>query len=304
MIRVWLDTDVGDDIDDLLALAYLCASPGLGLAGVSTVLGETDVRARLARTFLARAPGGQVPAVHAGSGAPLPGLDPPWDPVGGPVSLGRLSQRACALPARRLPAAPRRHAVDAMADAFRTGPVIAVTIGPLTNLASMLLREPALAASVPRVVAMAGEFRRPDWEWNVRCDPLAAACVADSGMPVDWIPWDIGMKCTVSAGQLRRLMLRRTPRGRILARAVRLWRAAKGPPGRTERPHLFDPMAVASLLHPGWFTWRRGRVRVSLAPESFGRTVFTPDARGPHRIAWDVDRRKAVAAVWARILSV
>ncbi len=151
---------------------------------------------------------------------------------------------------------------------------------------------------------MAGEFKRPDAEWNVRCDPLAAACLIESGIPIDFLPWDVGMKCTVSPAQLDRLFASTTPTGRMLSRAIRLWQKAKSKPGRLEYPHLFDPMAVAMVSHPGWFVWRRGRVRVSFAPRTFARTFFTADPRGPHRVAWKVKSRRSVEEVWTRILSL
>ena len=307
MTSIWLDTDIGDDIDDILALALICASPELELAGISTVLGDTAARARLARTFLAAVPGLPSVPVGAGCGFPLPGPVPPGPWPNGPARRrAGLSQLACALPARRLPGAPRRHGVDLLADRLRARPgaTIPVAIGPLTNIATLLLREPGLATAIPRLVVMGGEFRSDRWEWNVRCDPLAAACVARSGILMDFIPWQVGMDCTVTAPQLRRLLRRGSPAGRLLARAVRLWRAVKGPSHARERPHLFDPMAVAVLLHPGWFRWRRGRVSVALEPGPFSRTLFTPDPGGPHRVAWGVDGARAVSAAWSRILSL
>jgi len=308
---VWLDTDIGDDTDDIFALALICASPELALAGVSTVFGETKERARLAQTLLATTgrPAARTPVV-AGCGHPLPGTASPIStPVyspNGPMARGPISQLPCARPASRLPRARRTHAVDALAAHLRAHPgkTVPVTIGALTNLATLLLREPGLQAAIPRLVVMGGEFKRPMWEWNIRCDPLAAACVVESGLPIDFIPWDIGMACTVTRAQVARLFAGRSPTSRLLSRAVRLWRKSKSSPSPTELPHLFDPMAVSVLLHPEWFTWRRGRVEVLFTPEKFSHTRFTPDPAGPHCVAWKVRNPRAVEAVWARILSL
>lgn len=309
---VWLDTDIGDDTDDLLALALICASPTLKLAGVSTVFGQTRARARLAQTYLGAigGPAAGIP-VSAGCGRALPcdmntWLSPqPFWP-NGPVRRAAIAQLACARPAAALPPLAPAHGVDALAAHLRkhAGKTIPIAIGALTNLATLLLRYPRLKSSIPRLIVMAGEFRTPKWEWNVRCDPVAAACVFDSGIPIEVIPWEIGMTCTVSLPQLKALFACRTPSGRLLTRAVQLWRKAKYTPGHAAMPHLFDPMAVAVLLHPEWFVWRRGRVTVSFAPETFAHTRFSPDPRGPHRVAWDVRARTAVPAVWSRILSL
>ena len=309
---VWLDTDIGDDTDDLLALALICASPELRLAGVSTVFGETDKRVRLAQTLLATVggPSRSVP-VHAGCGREISCSMNTWqsEPAfwpNGPIRRAPIAQLACARRASALPPPAPTHGVDALAAHLRAHPgkTIPIAIGALTNLATLFLRDPAITKTIPRLVLMAGEFKTVKWEWNVRCDPVAAACVFASGIPIEVIPWEIGMTCTVTQAQLDRLFARRTRTGRLLARAVRLWRKAKYTPGHAAMPHLFDPMAVAVLLHPEWFQWRRGRVTVSFAPATFAHTVFTPDPKGPHRVAWEVMRGLAINEVWDRILSL
>ncbi|MEO6876578.1 MAG: nucleoside hydrolase, partial [Opitutaceae bacterium] len=274
---VWLDTDIGDDTDDILALSLICASPELRLAGVSTVLGETENRARVARTLLvSTARARDRIRVAAGCGQPLPGKITPDLWPNGPVNRPWMAQLPCARPASRLPRAPAQHGVERLAALLRRHPgeTIPIGIGPMTNLATLLLREPALQAAIPRLALMAGEFKRPMAEWNVRCDPLAMACLTESGLPIDFLPWDIGMKCTVRPAQLARLFAARSPTGRLLSRAIRLWQKAKSKPGRLEHPHLYDPMAVAMVSHPEWFEWRRGRVQVSFAPRTFARTQF------------------------------
>jgi inosine-uridine nucleoside N-ribohydrolase len=305
---VWLDTDIGDDTDDILALALICASPELKLAGVSTVFGDTDTRARLARTLLASLREPSAAPVAAGCGRPLPGWFHPELWPNGSAESPAFSQRACARRASALPAAPRLHGVELLAQHLRTHPgqTVPITIGALTNIATLLLRAPELQAAIPRLVVMGGDFQRAEWEWNIRCDPLAAACVLQCGLPIDFIPWAIGMTCTVSAAQVRRLHAAHSRTGRLISRAVRLWQKSREKlAGRSDHPHLFDPMAVAVLLHPEWFEWRRGRVEVLFSPKMFSRTRFTPDPAGPHRVAFRVrDPKRAVETVWARILSL
>lgn len=299
---LWLDTDIGDDTDDLFALALILASPELDLQGVSTVFGETGQRARLAQTLLQLQGRTDVP-VHAGCGHPLLGPGRMEVMPNGPMPREPIAQGPCARPAARLPALGATHAVEALAAHLQTHPqTTPVAIGPLTNLATLLLQEPAAAARISRLIVMGGEFKRTMWEWNIHCDPSSAACVISSGIPIDFIPWDIGMTCTVSPAQLERLFASATRTGRMLTRAVKLWRKAK--PALHHLPRLFDPMAVAVLLHPEWFEWRRGRVSVSFAPPTFAQTLFKPDPRGPHRVAWSVRKAPAVRTVWSRILSL
>ncbi len=304
---VWLDTDIGDDTDDILALSLICASPELKLTGVSTVFGDTDARAQLARSLLCSISGkcSRVP-VAAGSGHPLPGNVAPKYWLDGAAHRPFPVQFPCALPPAALPPAPRQHGVELLAAKLRARPgrIIPIGIGPMTNLAALLMQAPELKSSIPRFALMAGEFKLARPEWNVRCDPSATACLVESGIPIDFLPWGIGMKCTISPAQLARLFASRTPTGRMLSRAIRLWQKAKSKPGHVEHPHLFDPMAVAMLTHPEWFVWRRGRVSVSFAPRTFARTFFKPDPRGPHRVAWKIKSLRSVEAVWTRILSL
>lgn len=271
------------------------------------MFGDTNARARLARSLLVSTGGShaRVP-VAAGSGFPLPGKVAPDFWLNGAASLPSPVQLPCALPPAALPPAPRQHGVELLDAKLRAlpGKINPIGIGPMTNLAALLLHRPAIKSVISRLALMAGEFKRPDAEWNVRCDPLAAACVVESGVPIDFLPWDVGMKCTVSPAQLDQLFASSSATGRMLSRAIRLWQKAKSKPNQLEYPHLFDPMAVAMVSHPEWFEWRRGRVHVSFAPRTFARTFFTADARGPHRVAWKVKSRRSVEAVWERILSL
>src|SRR5262249_61032694 len=70
--RIVLDTDIGTDVDDALALALAVASPELELVAVTTVSGDATLRARIAARLLALAGRGDVP-VHAGCARPLGG---------------------------------------------------------------------------------------------------------------------------------------------------------------------------------------------------------------------------------------
>ena len=54
-MRLWIDTDVGSDVDDALAIAYALRHPALELVGVSTVFGDVALRARIAERLLALA---------------------------------------------------------------------------------------------------------------------------------------------------------------------------------------------------------------------------------------------------------
>src|SRR6185436_7213581 len=96
--------------------------------------------------------------------------------------------------------APRRtcerlHAVEAIAATIEANPGITlVTLGPLTNIALALARQPALAGMAARCVVMGGApccegNVTPAAEFNIWSDPEAARIVMLSGLPVELVGW-------------------------------------------------------------------------------------------------------------------
>jgi purine nucleosidase len=299
--KIILDTDIGDDVDDALALALICASPEVELLGVTTVFGNVQARARQAQTILQLAAAenpsfGKIP-VAAGCSATLASrknqsiaADAKHVPAQAVVSWNQ----------ERLPAIDPRHGIDFLIQTIMAGrgDIVPVTIGAITNLAMALVKEPAIATKIPRIVSMAGEFRTPMAEWNIKCDPEAASIVFSSGLPMDIIPWHIGRTARLVETQTAQFATSNVPMARYLGEAVGAWRA-----GKTDvEPALFDPMAIALLIEPALFEWKQGQVRVELRGEdTYGYTTFK-EGPGPHRIAWNVDRDRAVHWYLQRVL--
>ena len=177
-----IDCDTG--IDDALALLYACASPEVELVAVTCVAGNVAARqvADNTRAVLELA-GRRDVEVALGREVPLvrPLVIAPE--THGPKGLGYAE-----LPRPSRPLS-ERHAVDVILDATRrhAGELTIVTLGPLTNLAMALLREPDLPERV-RWVLMGGSYRSagntaPTTEWNVHVDPEAAS-IAFAGFGV------------------------------------------------------------------------------------------------------------------------
>jgi purine nucleosidase len=169
-----LDVDTG--IDDSLAILYVAASPEAELVGVTCVGGNVDAHQveRNTRSILELAGRTDV-EVALGRDRPLVRPIETTPETHGPQGLGHAE-----LPP---PSAPlsERNGVDLIIDAARERPgeITLVTLGPLTNLAVALLREPALPRLLKGWVLMGGAFRHPGntaptTEWNIHCDPEAA----------------------------------------------------------------------------------------------------------------------------------
>ncbi len=308
--RILLDTDIGDDIDDAYALALLCASPELDLLGVTTVFRNTVARARLAQTVLLQAGRGDVP-VAAGCGVPLSSrLDfLPGDLPHGRASLRRKaaellddskpSQFAAALPDEKLPALDSRRGPEFLIETLMSGngDITVVTIGAMTNLAVALALEPRLVSRIPRIVAMAGVFSAQGPEWNIRCDPVAASLVFESGIPMTVVGLDVTLRCRLTEEQVARLGAGTTTVQKTLEHA----RVLSG----YRQPVLHDPLAVMAIFRPDLVKTRRGRVTVELCGDvAYGVTRFSPDDQGPHNVCFEVDSEAAVGLWLKRILSL
>ena len=170
-----LDVDTG--IDDSVALLYAVASPEADVVAVTCVSGNIDaervgintrsVLELAGRTDIEVAMGRRVPLVRALETTPE---------THGPQGLGHAELPP---PARPL---SDRHAVDVILDEARRRPgeITLVTLGPLTNLAIAVLREPDLPRLLKGWVLMGGAYgaagnTTPTTEWNIHCDPDAAS---------------------------------------------------------------------------------------------------------------------------------
>jgi purine nucleosidase len=173
-IPLLLDVDTG--IDDSLALLYAAASPEAELVAVTCVGGNVDAHQveRNTRSILELAGRTDV-EVALGRDRPLVKPIETTPETHGPQGLGHAELPP---PCRPL---SERHGVDVILDAARARPgeITLVTLGPLTNLALALLREPALPRLLKGWTLMGGAYRHPGntaptTEWNIHCDPDAA----------------------------------------------------------------------------------------------------------------------------------
>ena len=177
--RIPLILDVDTGIDDSLALLYAAASPDAELVAATCVAGNVDARqvAINTRAILELAGRADV-EVALGREVPLVRPLETTPETHGPHGLGYAD-----LPPPSTPLSDR-HAVDVILDAARSRPgeIVLVTLGPLTNLAIALLREPLLPRLLRGYTLMGGAYgvpgnTTPTTEWNVHCDPEAARIV-------------------------------------------------------------------------------------------------------------------------------
>jgi purine nucleosidase len=260
MIRLLLDTDIGTDVDDCLALALVLTSPELHLEGVTCVYGDVLLRSRMVRKLL-NLRGYISTPVFAGVDQPILGLQPVyWEGHEGVGLLDANDQTLVPEP---------EHAVDYLVRTVMNNPgqVHLAAIGPLTNIALALKREPRLAHALAGLTIMGGACRSYDSlhiayvEHNIRCDPEAAHIVFSSGAPISLVPLDVTLQTRIRSADVERIRGVGTPFHTAVADQVALY-----PPFRARGfTYLHDPLAVATILAPDLVTWRTLRVDVEMS---------------------------------------
>lgn len=233
-IPILVDTDIGTDIDDAFALALVARSPELDLLGVTTVSGDTHARARLAARLLWESGLRRVPVVAGAPGRPLPIEQTRW------ADNFKSPQLRPGSAVDFLDATLRR----------RPGKTTIVAIGPLTNIAALLQKDPAIAKKISRIVMMGGSIHHgygddptPVAEYNIAADPPAAQKVFSSGVHILMVPLDVTAMLRLHAAERHRVFTTLSPMTDALSVLYNLW--------NRRTPTLFDPMAVAMLIDPG-----------------------------------------------------
>lgn len=278
-IPILFDTDIGSDIDDAVALAYLLREPRCELVGVSTVSGEPLARAELADAVCQAAGRMDVP-VH--SGADLPLLGPQLQPhVPQRSALERFPHRTDFQPGSAVPF--MREVIRA-----RPGEVTLLAVGPLTNVSALFTMDTEIPRLLKRLVWMGGIYTTrisgaSRAEWNARCDPHAAQKVLQSPVPeVTLFGLDVTLRCVLDAGECRQ-RLRGGPLD-VVAAMAEVWF------GQRDHITFHDPLAAVAIFHPELCGYARGTAEVELhSPRIPGMTHWTEDAAGPHQMAATVE---------------
>lgn len=190
MRRFLIDTDTASD--DAVALVMALTYPDVNVEALTVVAGNVPLDQAVQNAlYTVELTGVQVP-VHAGMVAPLlvPLETAQW--VHGQDGMGDIG-----LPLSGRSSSPG-HGVDVLVSTINqyAGEITLVTLGPLTNVAMALMRDPDLAHKVTDCVMMGGTGQghgniTPVAEYNIWADPEAARLVFDSGMPLTMVGWDV-----------------------------------------------------------------------------------------------------------------
>ncbi len=296
MTRIIIDTDPGTD--DAIALIAALNSPELDVAALTAVTGNTSLQnaARNALGLLAFMSRSDIP-VHLGADTPLVGEFELGENYHGPGGMTVPLPDPEAAP-NPLPA--ERYLCDAARDSDDDLTIIA--LGPLTNVALAIRRDPDAMSQVREILVMGGAVEvggnvTPYAEFNIYDDPHAANVVFDSGIPVTLIGLDVCER--VAFGLSETDWKSGTSRGeRLAANIIEGWTRIHG--DRFDKYLLCDPLTIIAAIAPDLFTYRRAKVVVAEDGERKGKTRADYDA-GDVRVALDVDTQRARQLILDRL---
>lgn len=282
--RLIVDCDPGNgvafsDVDDGLALALALAHPRLAVEAITIVAGNTSLAMGFssAQEIVARAKS-QTP-VLAGASGPLNRDDRIWraalDGRRDEISWARDFDGSVLITERELPTS--REAVDHIIDLVHSNPgeIAIAALGPLTNIALAIQRDPTFAQNVRQIVIMGGAFSHDKMpqELNFGYDPEAAHIVMTSGASILLVPFDVTCTTLLTYSQLDSL-LDSDPFQAYIKETTLPWLKFSDTRFGLGGCYLHDPLVVAALIDPTLITWDEVAVDVVLTdPIARGRPI-------------------------------
>jgi len=290
--NVIIDTDIGGDVDDALAIAFALNSPELDVKGITTVFVDVDRRTQLALELLEIFERTDIP-VAKGNERPLMGI---WDP-----SLTAYQASVVNSPK---PLDCKIHAIDLIIDlVMGEKDITLVALGPLTNIALAIIKEPRIIERTS-LVMMGGTITGARPEWNFLCDPEAARIVFESGIPITMVGLNVTERCLLDEKSINKLRLANTKRTGFLVKLIDLFMDHFN-----RYPVLHDPLAVASLVWPELMEFQDKIIKIETRGEftrgvSVDCTDIYPvsDRRYNASVCVDVDENEFVKRFLERLL--
>jgi purine nucleosidase len=271
--HILFDTDPG--IDDSLAILLALASPELNVEGISVIHGNcsVDQATTNALSVLTLARASHIPVSR---GFELPLVQPS---LLAPETHGDTGIGYAVLPPPDKKPTPQ-HSVDFLIEKIMSvpGKITLVCIGPLTNVAVAIRKEPRLLGAIKEVIIMGGAIRHqgnttPLAEFNVYVDPHAAHMVYHSGLPITLVPLDVTYQCILTRADVQRLQAIKSPISKFIADSTRYYMEFHDEYQKIDGCIINDPLALALTFAPELCDYEEHYVDVDISGGvSMGKT--------------------------------
>lgn len=273
-----IDTDPGQD--DAVAIMLALASPDeLEVLGITAVAGNVPLDKTLKNALsIVQLSGRPDVPVFAGCDRPMV-----RDLVTAEHVHGATGLNGADLADPTLEPAPG-HAVDFIIRSCQPRPdgqkVTICILGPLTNVATALDRDPSIAENIEEIVIMGGGLFEggnitPAAEFNIYVDPQAAALIFATGLPIVLMPLDVTHKALTTASRIQAFADMQSPPGDCVAGMLGFFQRFDVEKYGSEGGPLHDPTVIAYLLQPGLLTGRLCNVEIETQSElTMGATII------------------------------
>ena len=274
--KIIIDTDPGQD--DAVAILLALASPDeIEVLGITAVAGNVplSLTERNARIVCELAGRPDI-AVYAGCDRPLRRKLVTAEHVHGKTGLDGPE-----LPEPKIKL-QEKHGVDFIIDTILQEPENSVSLcplGPLTNIASAILKQPKIVSRIKQIVLMGGAYFEvgnitPTAEFNIFVDPDAAKIVFEAGIDMVVMPLDVTHKALVTGERNEAFRRLKSPVGIAVAEMTDFFeRFDKEKYGSSGAP-LHDPCVTAYLINPKIFSGKKINVEIETKSElTLGMTV-------------------------------
>lgn len=272
MRHIILDTDVG--IDDALALFLALSSPEIALEAITTVNGNVPIEISTPN-ILALLELTQRTDIPVARGCDRPLVRPFVDArhIHGENGLGNVT-----LAAPQISPVPQ-HAVELLIEKIMAeqNKITLICIGPLTNVALALRREPRIADYIHEVVIMGGALRipgnvTPAAEYNIYADPHAAHIVLNAGWPIRMVTLDVTTVALLTSEQIAHLQDNRVTK--LIKQMLDFYFHISAALDNLNGFPLHDPLCVAAVIQPELIIWEPACIDVELVSSlTLGATV-------------------------------
>lgn len=253
--KVIIDTDLGDDVDDAVAIALAVLSPEIEVAGITTVFKDTKARAEMVKDLLEFYHMDRIP-VYVGQGLPLIERPKMEKPIQYSILINKHE------PEQSL------NAVDFMIKtAAENDNVCIVAMGPLTNLGLAFLKAPEIMKRV-EIIGMGGAFLNSYPEWNIICDPEAARIVTDFAENLTMLGLDVTKHTKLTAIEMEEVKNSTQPVVQYLYKGMEIFMDKTGFPIT-----LHDALLIACLIDRETVTRKKGDYTVELKGELTRGTI-------------------------------
>lgn len=298
MKPVIIDVDTG--VDDAIAILLALRSQEFKVLGITTVSGnvEVDLATQNTLALLDLIDAEEIP-VARGMDAPLIRPLVTAKHVHGSHGLGEYKVGASAR------SIVQEHGVDFLIRTIKESaePVTLILLGPLTNMAMALKKDPAIKENIDELIIMggadaAGGNETPVAEFNIYVDPEAAQIVFESGLPITLVTWDATLHAWLTKNEVERLANSNDKAGKVAAELI----GFLGNVFHREQVPLCDPAAMLAALDRSIIETKQLPIQVETEGRiTRGMTVIdtrpnrtaAPDDPLPRvHVAFKVDREK------------